>query len=95
MKNKEIAEVFERIADILEIQDEGVFRVNAYRRAARIIEDLPSDVADLVESGEILDIKGIGKGTADGIAEYLETGKMRRYEEAKKGIPKRLAELLS
>ena len=95
MKNTEIAEVFERIADILEIQDEGVFRVNAYRRAARIIEDLPSDVADLVESGEILDIKGIGKGTADGIAEYLETGRMRRYDEARKGIPKGLVELLS
>jgi len=94
MKNAEIAEVFERIADILEIQGEGVFRVNAYRRAARIIEDLSSDVADLVESGEILDIKGIGKGTADGVAEYLETGTMRRYEEAKKSIPKGLSELL-
>jgi DNA polymerase (family 10) len=95
MKNQEIADIFERIADILEIQDEGVFRVNAYRRAARIIEDQSADVADLVESGEILDIKGIGKATADGIAEYLRTGKMRRYEEAKKGIPKGLVELLS
>ena len=95
MKNREIADIFERIADILEIQGEGVFRVNAYRRAARIIGDLSSDVADLVESGELLKLKGIGKGTADGVAEYLETGTMRRYEEAKKSVPKGLVELLS
>jgi DNA polymerase (family 10) len=95
MKNQEIADIFERIADILEIQGEGVFHVNAYRRAARIVEDLPGDVADLLESGELLNTKGIGKATADGIAEYLKTGRMSRYEEARKAIPKGLVELLS
>lgn len=95
MKNQEIADLYKSLADILEIRGEGVFRVNAYRRAARIIEDLSSDVADLVDSGEFLRIPGIGKGTADGVAEYLETGTMRRYEEARKSIPKGLVELLS
>jgi DNA polymerase (family 10) len=95
MKNQEIADLFQRIADILEIQGEGVFRVNAYRRASRIVEDLTADVADLVESGEVLKIKGIGKGTAEGIAEYLETGTMSRYEDVRKSIPKGLVELLS
>jgi len=95
MKNQEIADIFSRLADILEIRGEEFFRVNTYRKVARIIEDLPVDVAGLIESGEILDIKGIGKGTAAGIEEYLETGGMRRYEEARKSIPKGLAELLS
>jgi len=95
MKNQEIADIFGRLADILEIRGEEFFRVNTYRRVARIIEDLSADVADLVESGEILDIKGVGKGTVAGIEEYLETGGMRRYEEARKSIPKGLAELLS
>jgi DNA polymerase (family 10) len=95
MKNQEIADIFGRLADILEIRGEEFFRVSAYRRVARIIEDLPADVADLVESGEFLDIKGVGKGTVAGIEEYLETGKMGRYEEAKESIPKGLAELLS
>ncbi len=95
MKNQEIADIFGWLADILEIRGEEFFRVNTYRRVARIIEDLSADVADLVESGEILDIKGVGKGTVAGIEEYLETGGMRRYEEARKSIPKGLAELLS
>jgi DNA polymerase (family 10) len=95
MKNQEIADIFSRLADILEIRGEEFFRVNTYRRVARIIEDLPADVADLVESGELLDIKGIGKGTVAGVEEYLETGGMSRYEEARKSIPKGLAELLS
>ncbi len=95
MKNQEIADIFGRLADILEIRGEEFFRVNTYRKVARIIEDLSADVADLVESGEILDIRGIGKGTAAGIEEYLETGGMRRYEEARKSIPRGLAELLS
>ena len=95
MKNREIADIFNRLADILEIRGEDFFRVNTYRRVARMIEDLSADVAALVESGEILDIKGIGKGTVAGIEEYLETGGMRRYEEARKSIPKGLVELLS
>jgi len=53
MKNQEIADIFGRLADILEIRGEEFFRVNTYRRVARIIEDLSADVADLVESGEI------------------------------------------
>ncbi len=38
--NKEIAALFFRIADILEIQGEIVFKVVAYRRAADAIEHL-------------------------------------------------------
>lgn len=95
MKNQEIADIFELLADVLEIKEESVFRVNAYRRAARILEDLPSDVEALVESGELLDIPGVGKGTADAIAEYLETGAISQYERERKSIPRGLVELLS
>ena len=95
MKNQEIADIFERLADILEIKGETVFRVNAYRKVARILEDLSGDVAELVDSGEILDIQGIGRGTAGSIEEYLETGSISRYEEERESIPKGLVELLS
>jgi DNA polymerase (family 10) len=95
MKNREIADTFASLADILEIKGEDVFRVNAYRRVSRIIGDLSVDVADLVDSGEITKIPGIGKGTAGNITEYLETGKIGRYEDEKRTIPKGLLELLS
>jgi DNA polymerase (family 10) len=95
MKNKEIAGVFSSLADILEIRGEDQFRINAFRRVSRIIDDLSTDVADLVESGEVLQVSGIGKGTAGAIEEYLETGKIKRYEDARKTVPKGLLELLS
>lgn len=95
MKNKEIAAIFSSLADILEIKAEDPFRINAYRRVSRIIDDLSTDVADLVESGEILKVSGIGKGTAGAIEEYLETGKIKRFEDARKTVPKGLLELLS
>ena len=94
MKNREIAEIFHTLADILEIKDESAFRVNAYRRVSRILVDLPDDVADLVSGGTLTDIPGIGRATADRIEEYLETGRVRLFEEEKKSIPKGLTELL-
>ncbi len=95
MKNKEIAAIFRSLADILEIKGEEPFRVSAYRRVARILDDLTSDVADLLESGELTRIPGVGKGTADRIAQYLETGKIADYERERKTIPKGLVELLA
>jgi len=94
MKNREIAEIFQSLADILEIKDESAFRVNAYRRVSRILIDLPDDVADLASAGTLTDIPGVGRATADRIEEYLRTGRIRVFEEEKKSIPKGLTELL-
>jgi DNA polymerase (family X) len=95
MKNKEIAEILGSLADIFEIAGQDPFRVGAYRKAARIVDDLPTDVAELAASGSLTDIAGIGKGTAAKIEEYLATGSIAAYEEAKKTIPAGLVELLS
>ncbi|HDD64498.1 MAG TPA: hypothetical protein ENF61_00075, partial [Firmicutes bacterium] len=43
-KNQEIAEIFEKIADALEFKGENLFRVNAYRKAARVLSELPEDI---------------------------------------------------
>lgn len=94
MKNKEIASLFHSTADILEILDANRFRINAYRRAARVVEDLTVDVAELVESDELTGLPGIGQGTADAIVEYLETGKMFGYESVREEVPGKLVELL-
>ncbi len=95
MKNREIAAIFDSLADILEIKGEDGFRVNAYRRSARIVGDLPTDVADMLAEGTLTKVPGIGKGTAGSIEEYLTRGKITRYEEERKTIPKGLVELLS
>lgn len=48
MENSEIAALFHRIADILELQGADVFRIRAYRNAALTIQDLPQRLEDLI-----------------------------------------------
>lgn len=93
-RNKEIANIFYRIADALEIKGETGFKVVAYQKAGRILEDLTRDVAELVSSGELAEIPGIGKGMAEKIEEYLKTGRIKRYEEVMKEVPEGLLRLL-
>jgi len=94
MKNKELAGIFYRIADALEIKGETSFRVNAYQNAARVLENLAEDVADLAASNKLRDVPGIGTGTAEKIEEYLRTGRMKRYDEVLADIPAGLIDLL-
>ena len=95
MKNKEIAEIFDRIADALEFKGEQFFRVLAYRKAARIIEELTEDIEVLNKENKLREIPGIGEGIAKKIDEYLKTGKMKKLAEAMQGISKDLLELLN
>lgn len=86
MKNHEIAALFERIANVLELKGENTFRINSYRKAARVIGDLTGDIEELAKAGKLTDIPGIGEGTAEKIIEYINTGKMSKYEEVMKGV---------
>ncbi len=94
MKNKEIASIFSRIADALEIKGEMQFKVIAYKKAARILEDLTEDIETIARKKSLKKIPGIGEGMAKKIEEYLETGKMKKYAEALSGLPEGLLELL-
>ncbi len=86
MKNKELADLFERMADILEFKGENPFKISAYRRASRIIGDLTQDIEEIADSGTLKDVPGIGEGMAQKITEYLKTGKVSKFEEVRKGI---------
>ena len=94
MKNHEIAALFERIANVLELKGENTFRINSYRKAARIISDLTEDVEVLARGGKLTDIPGIGEGTAEKIIEYINTGKMSKYEEVMKGVSEETVTLM-
>jgi DNA polymerase (family 10) len=95
MKNKELAAIFTRIADALEIKGEKGFKVIAYRRASRILEDLTEDIEAIAKEKRLLTIPGIGSGIATKIEEYLQTGEMNKHMEALSGIPESLLELLN
>lgn len=89
MTNREIAAVFEQVADLLEFQDANPFRVRAYRNCARKIADLSEPVAAIVEdpSRQLTDLEGIGKDLAEKIATLLATGSLPMLEELLAEVP--------
>lgn len=92
--NKELARLFDRIADALELKGESGFHVLAYRRAARTLDDLAENVGDLDRAGRLRELTGIGQGIAKKIHEYLATGRMSKYDSALADIPPGLFALL-
>ena len=94
MKNRELSDIFDRMADMLEFQGENPFKINAYRKAARVLKDLTEDIEKLSYEGKLKDLPGVGSGIAKKIEEYLKTGRMSKYEEVKKGVSDELVELL-
>ncbi len=94
MKNAEIAAMFEKIADVMELKGENPFRINSYHKAARIIGDLTEDIAEIAKDDRLTGIPGIGTGTAEKITEYLDTGRMTKYEEVMKGISEETVSML-
>lgn len=94
MKNKELAGLFEKMADILEFKGENPFKISAYRKASRIMGDLTQDIEEIAEKGELKNIPGIGKGMAQKIEEYLKTGKVSKFEEVRKGVPEELVAIM-
>jgi DNA polymerase (family 10) len=94
MKNRELADLFNRMADVLEFKGENPFKISAYRKASRIIGDLTQDIEEIAESGKLKDVPGIGEGMAQKIVEYLKTGKVSKFEEAKKGVSDELIAIM-
>ncbi|MFZ8863665.1 MAG: hypothetical protein ACO2PP_24600 [Thermocrinis sp.] len=78
-KNKEIAEILSKMADIMEFLGENPYRINAYRRVAEVLSELGVDVEELVKTGKIYQIPGVGESSASKILEYLRTGKISKY----------------
>ncbi len=94
MKNKEVAEIFRKVAALLEIKGDNPYRIRAYQRAAQNIEALTVDVEELAAQGKLERIPGIGKDLAQKIKEILETGTLQKYEELKREIPPELLKFL-
>ncbi len=92
-QNQELAAVLEKMAFLAELKDENPFKVRALSNAAGIIGELPKPLEEVVASGEIKKIPGIGKGTQAIVAEFLGSGKVTEFEELQKGLPEGVLEL--
>jgi len=94
MKNELVARILNEIADMLEMQ--GVeFKPRAYRRAARTIESLAEPIEQVYAQGKLLDLAGVGDAIAKKVAEIIETGTLRYYEDLKQKTPVDLDSLLA
>jgi len=94
MKHKELADLFEKMADILEFKSENPFKISAYRKASRILRDLTQDIEEVAGRGELKKIPGIGEGISQKIEEYLKTGKVSKFEEVKRGVSDELIAMM-
>ena len=93
--NIDIANIFDQIADFLEIEDQNPFRIRAYRNAARTVRGLGSELKDMVSAGEDLtELPGIGKELAAKIHEMLETGTVNALVKLQQRIPQSVTEIL-
>ena len=93
-KNKKLAEIFERIADILEFLGDNIYRVNSYRRAAELIAGIQEDIEELWRRGKLSKLPGIGPSMAQKIEEFLNTGTLKKYEDLRKKVPEDLIDLM-
>jgi DNA polymerase (family 10) len=94
MTNKELANTFTLIADLLEIKGENVYKINAYRKAADNLVNLPRDVKGIWQEGKLQDIPGVGKAIAEKIDELLTTGELTFLNKLRSEVPETLADVL-
>ncbi len=94
MQNAVLSELFDQMADIMEILGEDRFRINSYRKVARIISEMPTGVDALLQTGRLAKTPGIGKSSLAKIEEFVKTGSITAHRELMKKIPSTLLELL-
>lgn len=94
LTNSEIADIFDRIANLLEIKGEVVFKIRAYQRASENLRVLAEDVNKIHAEGRLKEVPGIGQAIAEKIDEILTTGKLGFLERLEAEVPPSLLELL-
>jgi len=95
--NKQIAEIFYQMGEILEIKGE-VWESRAYQKAARIIEGFSKDLEDAYKQGgldALMEIPGVGEGLAKKIEEFIKTGEIKKHQDLIASIPNGLLDIIS
>ncbi|KIL46266.1 DNA polymerase/3'-5' exonuclease PolX [Jeotgalibacillus campisalis] len=91
MNKKDLIKLLETIAVYMELKGENSFKISAFRKAALAIE---TDDRSLSQISDFKTLKGVGKGTAAVIEEYIETGESSVLASLMKEVPEGLVPLL-
>jgi DNA polymerase (family 10) len=92
--NADLAELFELLADMLELDGADAFRLAAYRRAAARIRESAVPVAQLAIDGKATRLSGIGGTIEAKIVEYVETGDLAALAKLRDKLPAGLVEVM-
>lgn len=93
MVNEKFSDHLEKMAFLLELKSENPFKIKAFQNAARILRDETEEIAVLVETGKIISLPGVGKGTQALAKEFVATKKIEEFEALKKEFPETIFEL--
>jgi DNA polymerase (family 10) len=91
---KEAAAFVEEYGVLLELSGANTFRVRAYTNAVRALETLAAPLDELLASGTLTEVKGIGKSVTELVAEFAERGTARAYEDLRASVPEGLLDML-
>ncbi len=94
LTNRDIADLFDRVADMLQIKGEIIHRILAYRNAAESIRQQPRDLRAIAAEGGLEVIPSVGKIIAEKIQEMLDTGKLNFYEKLAEEVPPGVVDIL-
>ena len=91
MNNRQLADTFTLIGNLLEIKGEIIYKTLAYRKASESLMSLGREASEYWKEGKLEDIPGVGKAISEKIDELLKTGKLEFLEKLKKEVPEELA----
>ncbi|HEY4895174.1 MAG TPA: histidinol-phosphatase, partial [Solirubrobacteraceae bacterium] len=87
LSNTAIAEAFDELGDLYELDGAIVHRVVAYRSAAKAVRDASVSVASLAREGRATELSGIGKTLQEKIVSLLQTGTIPAAERLRAKFP--------
>lgn len=94
MTNKEVAHLLRSIAAAHQIRNVNRFRIIAYENAADTVEHLTREIKDIWQDGKLDKVPGIGKTIGDALDEFFRKGRSKHFDQALKGIPETVFELM-
>src|SRR5262249_30255761 len=94
MDKAQVAAVLDEIGTLLELQGENQFRCNAYHNAARTIQQLETNLEDIVAAGKLGEIPGIGETLKEKITTLVTTDHLPFYDELRKKVAPGLVQML-
>lgn len=98
--NSELQTIFEQLAAGVELLGGNRFRATSHERVARLLRDMTKDMRTFVEDDSATALKrlqelpGVGKGAANRILEYVQTGHVEEHQELLEQVPASVFDLL-